>query len=304
MRRANGDGDGAAATSVVAATEEERRRRLAAFLIGQRERIPVEAPALGPSPRLRERRGRPVSAAEIARAIGVGERWYALVEQGVPTRPSTSVVERLVHALALPPADAETLWNLAIPVLRSRPRDESLLVLEAYASIQWYLRRLGAASSVDEVLSLAEETAHACFPDVSFIVAMSRTPEGGWAPHGEGLGTAAALRRVWRQYGEVHRPLGDTDRSGLDRLMFYPAISQPGEVLTFAGHDRAVLATILKGARHRYERNNGGELLARLRSRDGYVGHLFFADFCKSSDKPVERELAATIADLASLALS
>jgi hypothetical protein len=76
--------------SVAAATEEERRSRLAAFLIGQRERIPLEAPALEPYARLRVRRGRPVSAPEIARAIGVGERWYALVEQGVPTPTSRS----------------------------------------------------------------------------------------------------------------------------------------------------------------------------------------------------------------------
>jgi transcriptional regulator with XRE-family HTH domain len=288
----------------VATTEEERRNRLAAFLIEQRARIPEEAPALGPYPRLRERRGRPVSTAEIARAIDVGERWYALVEQGVPTRPSNLVIDRLVRALALRPADAQTLWNLAIPVLRSGPRDESLLILEAYAPMQWYLRKLAAASSVDEVLSLAEETAYAHFPDVSFICAMSRTPDGEWVPHGEGLGTAAALRRVWRQYGDVHRPLGAVDRAGLDQLMGYPAISQPGEVLTFAGLDRTALATILKGSRRRYERNNGAELLARMRSRDGYVGHLFFADFCKNNDRSADRELAATIADLASLALS
>jgi hypothetical protein len=210
----------------------------------------------------------------------------------------------LVHALALRPEDADTLWNLAIPVLRTRPRDASRLILEAYSSMQWYLRKLTSASSVDEVLSLAEETAYAHFPDVSFIAAMSRTPDGVWVPHGEGLGTAGALRRVWRQYADVHRPLGNVDRAGLDRLMGYPAISQPGELMTFADLDRAALSTILKGARRRYERNNGAELLARMRSRNGHVGHLFFADFCKSSDRPADRELAATIADLASLALS
>jgi transcriptional regulator with XRE-family HTH domain len=287
-----------------ATTEEERRRRLAAFLIEQREQISPAALALGPYPRLRERRDSPVSAAEIARAIGVGERWYALAEQGVPTRPSALVIDRLVQALALGPEGAETLWNLAIPVLRTQPRDQSRLVLEAYASMQRYVRKLSAASSIEEVLALAEETACAHFPDVSFIVAMSRTPDGRWFPHGEGLGTTTAMRRVWRQYREVHRPLGETDRAGLDRLMGYPAISQPGDLLTFAGLDRPALAVILKGARRRYERNNGAELIARMRSREGYVGHLFFADFCKSNDRPADRELAATIADLASLALS
>lgn len=290
--------------SMVVNTEGERRCRLAAFLIGQRERIPAEALALGPYLRLRARCGSPVSTAEIARAIGVGERWYALVEQGVPTRPSTLVIDRLVHALALGPQDAEMLRHLAIPAVRTRPRDESRLVFEAYTSVQWYLRKLTSASSVDEVLSLAEETAYAHFPDVSFICAISRTPDGAWVPHGEGLGTAGALRRVWRQYSDVHRPLGAVDRAGLDRLMGYPAISQPGDVMTFADLDRAAVATILKGSRRRYERNNGAELLARIRSRDGHVGHLFFADFCKNNDKPAERELAATIADLASLAMS
>lgn len=288
----------------VATTEEARRRQLAAFLVGARERIPAESPALGPCPRARERLGSPVSAAEIARAIGVGERWYALVEQAVPTRPSIPLIDRLVDVLALGPEDADTLWNLTIPVLRPQPRDESRLVLEAYGSVQWYLRKLTAASSLEDVLSLAEETACAHFPEVSFIVAMSRTPDGRWVPHGEGLGTATASRRIWRQYGELHRPLGEVDPAGLDRLMGYPAISQPGDLLTFRDKDRSALTRIVTGARRRYERNNSAELLARMRSRDGYVGHLFFADFCKSNDGPADRELAATIADLASLALS
>lgn len=284
--------------------EEERWQRLAAFLVGQRERIPPGALALGPYPRLRGRCGTPVSAAEIARTIGVSERWYALVEQAVPTRPSALVVDRLAHALALGPEQAETLWSLAIPVLRTRAREESRLVIQALASVQWYLRKLTAASSVEEVLSLAEETACAHFPQVSFIIANSRMPDGRWVPHGEGLGTAGAMRRVWRQYDEIHRPLGAVDRAGLDWLMGYPAISQPGDLLTLADLDRAALATILKGARRRYEGNNGAELLVRMRSREGYVGHLFFADFRKTYDGPADRELAATIADLASLALS
>jgi transcriptional regulator with XRE-family HTH domain len=288
----------------IASTEDDRRRRLAAFLVGQRLRIPGEALALGPYPRLRERHGIPVSTAEIARTIGVAASWYALVEQGVPTRPSARVIDRLVHALALGPEDAETLWNLALPVLGTRPREESRLVVEANASLQWYLRKLTAASSVEEVLSLAEESACAQFPDVSFIIAMSRTPDGRWVPHGEGLGTTTAIRRVWRQHGEIHRPLSDVDRAGLDLLMGFPAVTQPGDLLTFADHDRPALDTILKGATRRYERNNGAELLARMRSRQGYVGHLFFADFLKSYDSPTDRALAATIADLASLALT
>jgi transcriptional regulator with XRE-family HTH domain len=289
--------------NAIATTEEERWHRLAAFLVAQRERIPAEALALGATPRLRKRLGKPVSAAEIACAIGVGERWYALLEQGVPTQPSRAVVDRLVRALALDPRETETLRNLALP-FRTQPRDESRVVLEAFASMQWYLRKLTAASSVEEVLALAEETACAHFPETSFMIAMSRTPDGGWRPHGEGLGTTSALRRVWRQYGEVHCPLGEVNPAGLDLLMGYPKISQPGELMTFADLDRGALAATLKGSRRRYERNNGWELLARMRSRDGYVGHLFLADFFKSSDGAVNRELAATIADLASLALS
>jgi hypothetical protein len=284
--------------------EHGRERRLAEFLIGQRVHIPPEAFALGSYQRLRRQRGRPVSPAEIARAIGVGERWYALVEAGVPTRPSMLLIDRLVHALALGPEDAETLWALAIPRLRTQPREESCLVLEAYASMQWYLRKLSSASSVDEVLSVAEETAHAHFPEISFLCAMSRTSDGRWVPHGEGLGTTMAMRRVWRQYREVHRPLGEVDPVGLDRLMGYPAFWQPGDLLTLADVDRSALSSILKGARRRYERNNGAELLARITSRRGYVGHLFFADFRKYNDGATDRELAATIADLASLALS
>jgi hypothetical protein len=284
--------------------EHERERRLAAFLIEQRVRISPEASALGPYPRLRRHRGKPVSAAEIARAIGVGERWYALVEEGVPTRPSVLLIEHLVQAFALDSYDTERLWHLAFPVLRTQPRQESRLVLEAYSSMQWYLRKLRSASSVDEVLSFAEETAHAHFPEISFLCAMSRTTDGRWVPHGEGLGTTMAMRRVWRQYREVHRPLGDADPVGLDRLMGYPAFWQPGDLLTLADVDRTARNSILKGASRRYEHNNGAELLARITSRDGYLGHIFFADFLKNNGGAIDRELVATIADLASLALS
>jgi transcriptional regulator with XRE-family HTH domain len=284
--------------------EQERERRLAAFLIKRRARISPEVFALGSYQRLRRQRGRPVSPAEIARAIGVGERWYTLVEAGVPTRPSMLLIDRLVHALALDPDDAETLWKLSVPVLRTQPREESRLVLEAYASMQWYMRKLRSASSVDEVLSLAEETAYAHFPEISFVIAMSRTSDGRWVPHGEGLGTMRAMRRVWRQYGDVHRPLGEVDPVGLDRLMGFPAFRKPGDLLTLADVDRPALTSILKESRRRYERNNGAELLARIASREGYVGHLFFADFRKNNDGPSDRELAATIADLASLTLS
>jgi hypothetical protein len=170
--------------------------------------------------------------------------------------------------------------------------------------MQWYMRKLRSASSVDEVLSLAEETAYAHFPEISFVIAMSRTLDGRWLPHGEGLGTTMAMRRVWRQYGDVHRPLGEVDPVGLDRLMGYPAFRKPGDLLTLADVDRPALTSILKESRRRYERNNRAELLARIASREGYVGHLFFADFRKNNDGPTDRELAATIADLASLALS
>jgi len=77
--------------------------------------------------------------------------------------------------------------------------------------------------------------------------------------------------------------------------MGYPTLTQPGDLLRFADLDRSALDTILKGARRRHERNNGAELLARMRSREGYLGHLFFADFLKSYDSPTDRELAATI---------
>jgi transcriptional regulator with XRE-family HTH domain len=288
----------------IAHAEEERPRRLAAFLIERRSRIPREAFSLGPYPRLRQRHGLPVSPDEIARVIGVGADWYALLEKGVPTRPSPQLIDRLAQALALGAEDALTLWDLAIPALRTGPRDESRIVVETYASMQWYLRKLSAASSVEEVLSLAEQTAYAHFPETSFIIAMSRTPDGRWAPHGEGLGTTTAIRRVWRQYADIHRPIGNINRGALDQLMGFPTTSQPGDLLTFADFDRTALSTILKGAWRRYERNNGAELIARMRSRSGYVGHLFFADFCKSYEAPVDWELAATIADLASLALS
>ncbi|HTJ28408.1 MAG TPA: helix-turn-helix transcriptional regulator [Candidatus Limnocylindria bacterium] len=280
-----------------------RSKRFATFLIRHRERIPPATLALGTVLRARGHYGQPVMPDEIARAIGVSARWYELAEAGVPTRPSLRMVDRLGSVFDLDVSERETLWDLALPSLeRDGPRADSLLVLDAHASLRWYLRKLGTASSADEILNLAEQTACAQCPETSFIIAMSRTPEGAWVAHGEGCGTRGALRRMWRQYDEIHRPLERMDRAGLDLLMGYPTVSEPGELMTFASHDRETLARILKGAERRYERNNGGELLARIRSRSGYVGHLFLADF-NACYGAADRALIATIADLASLAL-
>jgi hypothetical protein len=281
----------------------ERPERLANFLIRHREGIPSDTLSLGSVLRVRTRHGLPVSPAEIARAIGVSARWYELAEAGAPTRASMRMVDALGHVFGLDRRARDELWDLTIPPLvRDGLHDDSRLVLDAHASIRWFLRKLSGASDVDEVLTLAEQTACAQCPETSFIVAMSRLPDGSWVAHGEGCGTRRVLRRMCRDYEEIHSRLELSDRAALDALMGYPAVSEPGQLMTFDCHDREALMRILQGAPHRDESNEGPELLARIRSRSGYVGHLFLADFSASYGE-ADRALIATVADLASLAL-
>jgi transcriptional regulator with XRE-family HTH domain len=284
-------------------SEEERLALLGRFLAEHRRRIAPHATVLGDRPRRRRAVGKLVTRHEIADASGVTRRWYEFAELGVPTRASASILLNVADVLGLDDDDRETLLRLAIPpVDYSTPRGESIEILEAFSSVRWYLRKLQSCSTIDELLTLLEDTAAAQFPEVSYLMTAFRWPLGGWCLHGEGIGTPARTREFVRLQ-ELLGPAAAENPAACDEIVRFPIGSMPGDILTYRNYNAAVAAPILELAPVEFERLFEPVLVAVTRSRSGYVAHLMLSDFHAVYGE-TERALAATIADFASLALS
>lgn len=183
------------------------------------------------------------------------------------------------------------------------PREDSSAVLEAFASVRRYLRALASCSSIDEVLTLLEETAATTFPETSYITTAVRAPAGGWSFHSPGSGTRSGMRTFARNQA-ILAPVMATDNGLADRITRFPRASAPGAILTFEDYDSRVLEGILKLTRADIEYVHESLLTAVVRSRSGLVAHLFLSDFRKVYGAETEMAFAATLADFASLAVS
>lgn len=285
-------------------SDEERRAFLGSFLVERRRRIAPHAAVLGDHRRHSRSIGKLVTRHEIADASGVSRRWYQLAELGVPTRASTSILLRVADVLDLDHDDRETLVRLAVPYVDyNAPRRESIEIREAFSSIRWYLRKLQSCSTIEELLTLLEDTAAAQFPEVSYLATLLRRPSGGWSFHGEGIGTRARMRTFVRLH-ELKRPVFEANPDAFDQMVRFPIASMPGDTFTYRNFNLAILAPILKQVPAEFEQFYGPMLAAVVRSRSGYVAHLVLNDFRDVYAGETERALATTIADFASLALS
>jgi hypothetical protein len=277
---------------------------LSRFLAEHRRRIAPRAAVLGDHPRHSRAIGKLVTRHEIADASGISRRWYELAELGVPTRASAAVLSNVADVLRLNGAEREMLYRLAIPLVEYRaPRRESTEIQEAFSSVRWYLRKLNSCSTMEEVLTLLEDTAAAHFPEVSFLGTKVRRPSGGWSFHSDGIGTQAQMR-TFRGVRESLRPVFESDPVLADKMLRFPNASMPGDILTYRNIDGAVKASVLALRPAEIERLFEPMLIAVARSRSGYVAHLLLSDFRAVYAGETESALAATIADFASLALS
>jgi transcriptional regulator with XRE-family HTH domain len=295
--------EGARMMTTTSHSDEERRALLASFLAEHRRRIAPHVAVLGEHTRHRCAIGKLVTRHEIADASGVSRRWYQLAEQGIPTRASAPTLLRVAEVLNLDAEQCETLFRLAIPSIGLEgPCRDSIEIVEAFSSIRWYLRKLQSCSTIDELLTLIEDTAAAHFPEVSYLTTVLRRPSGGWSFHSEGIGTRPCMR-VFARVQELLRPVFEADQVA-DETVRFPIASMPGDLLTYRNLDAAVLAPILNLSPAEFERFFEPVLIAVVRSRMGYVAHLMLSDFRNVYVGETERALAATIAEFASLALS
>jgi hypothetical protein len=286
-------------------SDRQRRMLLSAFLAEHRGRIDPEIEVLGDHVRRAEAIGKMVTPGELADALGVNHRWYELAESGGPTRASAAIVRSLTNVFSLNAEQRVVLTYLATPSLYGdTPRDDSLEVSDAFASMRWYLRKLRSCSSIDEVLSVAEETAAANFPETPYLTTAYRCSDSSWMFHGEPIGRPSLLDAFNRCVNDVVLPIFESGDITGDELMCFPQASEPGDLLTYYDYDETRLAGILKDAYAGFKQLHEPMLAAVIRSRGDFVAHLYLADFLQLYDTETDRAVVSALADFASLAIA
>ena len=277
--------------------EEHEREGLRGFLKRCRARIAPERASLGPYLRLPTRVGKTVTQEEVAEAVGITRVWYARLESDYPISVSTAVLGRLADALMMDPTEREALFQLAVPELRTAPlAGASIAMLAAFGSLRVVTRRLWAATTEAEALTIAREhTMTQLAPDA--VLTSARVGEGRWehaetdSRTGERMDHLFALLR---------------DRSGptiLDDLHYYGRMPQPGDVLTGAEQARfpeyAELPSVLDEMDwHAFY------AVGTIRTRCGLIARLTTHYRTGHEFSEIERAQLSALADLTSLALS
>lgn len=273
-----------------------------------RTRIKPSVEALGSYERAPSRRGRPVTQEEVAEAIGTTRVWYGMLESGAAVRTTAQLLGHLADTLMLDERELAMLFALGIPELhRLGLRPESMALVSS-RRLRDTVRVLWAASSEAEVLSAASEHLATAF-DADGVRYGCRAcgelsnvrPMGNWAmetvlepPRGSSFAEMAE---------DVARRLTPLQ---IDELMFYPDQTQPGELGTldsYADEKRRFIVDL-------WEEHGTGSaaasffVSARVRSRRGFVGNLFIYREKPTDVSESDYLEIATLADIASLALS
>lgn len=183
------------------------------------------------------------------------------------------------------------------------PHEDSVAIVDAFAWVRGYVRTLQDCSTTGEVLNLIEETISAAFPEISYLTTIVRQPTGRWSFYSPGSGTRAGLR-VFRRNQAILGSLMEADSTLHDRLTRFPKSSFPGDILTYEHYDTDLLAGMLKRAHAEIEQMHESVMTAVMRSRSGFVAHLFLSDFRRVYDSETDKAYVGTLVDFASLALS
>ncbi len=157
------------------------RSELALLLKFLRQRVDPDVRHLGLHARLPSRIGKRVTQEEVAEAIGVSRTWYAALESAATIRTSTGLLDRLADALMVTPDERARLFYLALPeVRRVHLRDDSLAVLEGFSRLRVFLKRLWAATSVDDVFTTATLQITDWFESAVLVHTTRRSESGLW----------------------------------------------------------------------------------------------------------------------------
>jgi transcriptional regulator with XRE-family HTH domain len=280
---------------------EREQERLGGFLRWCRARIAPESASLGAFLRLPMHIGKTVTQEEVAEAAGISRQWYARLEGDRPMRVSATVLRRIADALMMDSAERAAVFRLALPELRSASlTDRSTAVINAFGALRHFTRRLWAASTEAEALTLVRE--HALMqlaPDV--MVTRTRVGEGRWESATTGNADDADRAKVSQA---VFR-----ERWGaaiIDDLHCYPFMAEPGELMTRSEHEarfpdlvakrRAVLDALAW--------RDISFAMANVRSQRGFVARILALHHAPHAFSKPERAQLSTLGELTSLALS
>jgi transcriptional regulator with XRE-family HTH domain len=275
---------------------EAQQERLSGLLKRCRACIPPECASLGAFLRLPIRIGKTVTQEEVAEAVGISRVWYAMLESDRPIHVSTAVLGRIADALMMGPTQRSALFQLAVPELRSAPlTDTSIAMLDAFGSLRDLMRRLWAATTEAEALTVAREhTMRQLASDVA--VTSTRVGEGQW-DHAE------TDSRIGERMDRLFALLRERGANIQDDIYCYRRMAQPGDVLTPAELARlpenAELPPVLDEMDW-----DVSYALATIRSRCGFVARIGPVYHTAHEYSEIERARLSALADLTSLALS
>jgi transcriptional regulator with XRE-family HTH domain len=278
----------------------EPHSELALFLRFLRRRIDRDVRVLGPYVRLPRRLGKRVTQEELAEAIGVGREWYVQLECGMgETRASTGLLRRLADALMVTPEERASLFQLAIPdVGRVQLRDNSIAALEGYSRLRATTKRLWAATSTEDVLTMALEQIADWF-DGALLIRSTRRPESAPWEH-----RSVDDKQERSTAAKVIRDMRELTPEWCDAAHFYPQLANAGDL---GSQDLWPLplqrASLKVWARYRVA-GWFAMRYARVRSRTGFVGGFYIFHEIGHSYSASDLAVLGAFAELASLALS
>jgi hypothetical protein len=239
---------------------------------------------------------------EVAELAGITPAWYTQFETGCDIRVSSRMLERVAYALRLSDEEKAYLFSLAIPelsVLHYRLRPQSEAVLEAFTSIRSFSRRLWAAASVDEALTLAREHCANTLP-ASALVSAIHTGLGKW--NIQRTGGAGAIRSTLEISSYI---IANWPHAMRDELHLLGMLKHPGQVLM---RSKATMSTDLnmhfsRGLKSVTWPVLDRVLMAAVHSRNGFVARLE-AIHNNLNASPTDLAMMSATAELTSLALA
>ncbi len=283
--------------TVLEHVDEREQEQLSGLLKRCRARLDPARPALGPFLRLPNRIGKAITQEEVAEAAGITRQWYAMLESDRPVHVSAPLVARIADVLMMEPVERSALFRLALPELRNASlTDRSTAILDAFGSMRRVTRRLWAATTEAEALTIVREHALTQLePDV--MVTCTRIEDGRW----DRATTGDDRDRV-----RLHALICERCHPGaIDDFHCYPFLSQPGEVMTRSERDAHFRD--LAELRHVLDAVEWGQFscaMVHVRSQHGFVSQLQAVHHTAHAFSETERALLSTLADLTSLALS
>jgi transcriptional regulator with XRE-family HTH domain len=266
-----------------------------------RARIGQGRASLGMYLRAPMRVGKAVTQEEVADAVGITRQWYAMLEgDHHPVRVSATILGRIADALMMDTVERASLFQLAIPEIRSASLTErSAAVLEAIAPFRSLTRSLWAASTEEEALTTVLQYGMTQLAaDMTGFV--KRVGEGEW--------DVASDPHIVDRSNRAHALLRERwGPAALDDFYCYALMPQPGDLLTLAERDarfphraatdHAVLETVGWTPDFSWA-------IATVRTQNGFVGRLAAGYQTAHAYSEIECAQLSTLADIASLALS